>query len=100
MNFAPSKWAMSLVFIGWLGIHCAAGAEAPLTRPDGPDAERLGMKQGYPVCAPALTRPDCRVGTWSSNEKVAASSVVRPAGDPMPLPRWHDAPAKIGRAHV
>ena len=88
MSFASSKWTLSLVFVGWLGIHGGAGAETLLTRPDGPDAERLGMKQGYPVCAQALTRPECRVGTWSANEKVAASSVVRPAGDPTSYP-WH-----------
>jgi CubicO group peptidase (beta-lactamase class C family) len=33
------------------------------------------------------------VGAWSANETIGASSVVRPAGDPMQLPRWQDAPA-------
>jgi CubicO group peptidase (beta-lactamase class C family) len=93
MIFSPSKWAISLVFVGCLSMHLGAGAETSTTRLDGPDAERLGMKQGYPVCPQALTRPECRVGTWSANEKIAPSSIVRPAGDPMPLPRWQDAPA-------
>ena len=68
-------------------------AEPLKQRADGPDAERLGLKQGYPVCAQALTRPDCRVGTWSANDKVERSAVVRPAAQPLPLPRWEDAPA-------
>jgi CubicO group peptidase (beta-lactamase class C family) len=93
MSFVPSKTAMSLVFVVWFGFHVGVGAETSATRPDGPDANRLGMKQGYPVCPQALTRPECRVGTWSANDKVAASSVVRPATEPMPLPLWQDAPA-------
>jgi CubicO group peptidase (beta-lactamase class C family) len=93
MIFAHPKWAMTLLLVGWLAMHLGAGAETFSTRPDGPDAERLGMKQGYPVCAQPLTRPECRVGAWSANETIGASSVVRPGGDPMPLPRWQDAPA-------
>jgi CubicO group peptidase (beta-lactamase class C family) len=93
MIFAPSQWATSVLLVGWLAMHLGAGAETPLTKPDGPDAERLGMKQGYPVCAQPLTRPECRVGAWSANETIGASSVVRPGGVPMPLPRWQDAPA-------
>lgn len=71
----------------------AAAAEPLKQRADGPDAERLGIKQGYPLCVQALTRPDCRVGTWSANDKVERSAVVRPAAQPLPLPRWEDAPA-------
>ncbi len=92
MSFVPSQTAMSLVFVVWFGFHVGVGAVTSATRPDGPDANRLGMKQGYPVCPQALTRPECRVGTWSANDKVAASSVVRPATEPMPLPLWQDAP--------
>lgn len=93
MNFAMAKWAIKRFSVGFLCFFSLAGAGEVHTRPDGPDAERLGMKQGYPVCAQALTRPECRVGTWSANEKVAASSLVSPSDDPMPLPRWEDAPA-------
>ena len=93
MNFAMAKWAIKRFSVGFFCFISLAGAGEVHTRPDGPDAERLGMKQGYPVCAQALTRPECRVGTWSANEKVAASSLVSPSDDPMPLPRWEDAPA-------
>lgn len=93
MNFAMAKWATKRFSVGFFCFFSLAGAGEVHTRPDGPDAERLGMKQGYPVCAQALTRPECRVGTWSANEKVAASSLVSPSDDPMPLPHWHDAPA-------
>lgn len=93
MNFVMAKWAIKRFSVGFFCFFSLAGAGEVHTRPDGPDAERLGMKQGYPVCAQALTRPECRVGTWSANEKVAASSLVSPSDDPMPLPRWEDAPA-------
>ncbi len=93
MNFAMAKWAIKRCSVGFFCFFSLAGAGEVHTRPDGPDAERLGMKQGYPVCAQALTRSECRVGTWSANEKVAASSLVSPSDDPMPLPRWQDAPA-------
>jgi hypothetical protein len=73
MIFAPSQWATSVLLVGWLAMHLGAGAETFSTRPDGPDAERLGMKQGYPVCAQPLTRPECRVGAWSANETIGAS---------------------------
>ena len=61
-------------------------------RAGGPDAERLGMKQGYPTCQQALTRPECRVGTWSANDKVQRSAVVRPSIQPLALPRLDDPP--------
>lgn len=92
MTWINPKWAKALVCIALFGLHAAVWADVPQTRPDGPNADRLGMQKGYPVCPQALTRPECRVGTWSANEKVAASSLVRPAAEPMPLPRWQDAP--------
>lgn len=92
MALTNPKWAKVLVCIALLGLHAAVWADVPQTRPDGPNADRLGMQKGYPVCPQALTRPECRVWTWSANEKVAASSLVRPAAEPMPLPRWQDAP--------
>ena len=52
---------------------CGLALAQPLQlRADGPDAERLGMKQGYPTCQQALTRPECRVGTWSTSSFSAA----------------------------
>ena len=93
MGFASIKWALSWVLVGWLGGHWGALAETLLIRQDGPNAERLGMKQAYPACPQALTRPECRVGTWSANDTVAPSAVVRAAGDPLPLPHWQNAPA-------
>ena len=93
MGFASIKWALSWVLVGWLVVHWGALAETLLIRQDGPNAERLGMKQAYPACPQALTRPECRVGTWSANDTVAPSAVVRASGDPLPLPHWQNAPA-------
>jgi CubicO group peptidase (beta-lactamase class C family) len=93
MALINSKWAKVLVCIALFGLNAAVWADLAQTRPDGPNADRLGMQKGYPLCPQALTRPECRVGTWSANEKVAASSLVRPSAEPMPLPRWQDAPA-------
>ncbi len=76
-----------------LSAVCGLALAHPLQlRADGPDAERLGMKQGYPTCQQALTRPECRVGTWSANDKVQRSAVVRPSLQPLALPRLDDAP--------
>ena len=76
-----------------LSALCGLAVAQPLQlRADGPDAERLGMKQGYPTCQQALTRPECRVGTWSANDKVERSAVVRPSLPPLALPRLDDAP--------
>lgn len=93
MALTNSKWTKALVCVAFFSLHAAAWSEAAPMRSGGPNADRLGMQKGYPVCAQALTRPECRVGTWSANEKVAASSLVRPSAEPMPLPRWQDAPA-------
>ncbi len=54
--------------------------------PSGPDAQRLGESNGFPHCPGALTKPECRVGTWSANERVAMTDIVRPLGEPLPLP--------------
>jgi CubicO group peptidase (beta-lactamase class C family) len=80
-----------LLSVGLLTSTVTA-ADTFKTRPDGPDAERLGVKQGYPVCPQALTRPECRVGTWSANDKVANSSVVRASDQPLLLPAMVGAP--------
>ena len=76
-----------------LSAVCGLALAQPLQlRAGGPDAERLGMKQGYPTCQQALTRPECRVGTWSANDKVQRSAVVRPSIQPLALPRLDDPP--------
>ena len=76
-----------------LSAVCGLALAQPLQlRTGGPDAERLGMKQGYPTCQQALTRPECRVGTWSANDKVQRSAVVRPSMQPLALPRLDDPP--------
>ena len=76
-----------------LSAVCGLALAQPLQlRAGGPDAERLGMKQGYPTCQQALTRPECRVGTWSANDKVQRSAVVRPSMQPLALPRLDDPP--------
>lgn len=92
MTFELTKWAATRVCAVLFCTQAGAITDVAQTRADGPNADRLGMQKGYPVCAQALTRPECRVGTWSANEKVAASSLVQPSGDPMALPRWQDAP--------
>ena len=47
-------------------------------RADGPDADRMGYKDGYPSCIEALAKTSCRVGTWSSNHRVQRSVKVHP----------------------
>jgi len=51
----------------------------------GPDAERLGQSRNFPACPSALTKPECRVGTWSANEKVGATQLVGATGNVLPL---------------
>jgi CubicO group peptidase (beta-lactamase class C family) len=58
----------------------------------GPDAERLGMAEGFPSCPGSLTKPECRVGTWSANEKEGLTDIVRALGNVMPLPLMRDPP--------
>lgn len=60
--------------------------------PSGPDAERLGEAQGFPVCPGALMKPECRVGTWSANERDGLTDIVRALGTVMPLPLMRDPP--------
>ena len=60
--------------------------------PSGPDAERLGEAQDFPVCPGALMKPKCRVGTWSANERDGLTDIVRALGTVMPLPLMRDPP--------
>ena len=92
MWFKLTKVVCSGLLGAWLLTGTFSFADTFKTRPDGPDAERLGIKQGYPVCSQALTRPECRVGTWSANDKVTNSSVVRASAQPLLLPAMVGAP--------
>lgn len=68
---------MGAVHGGLSGGDCLQESSKPLMiRPDGPNAERLGMKQAYPACPQALTLLECRVGTWSANDTVAPSTFL------------------------
>ncbi|MFZ9480507.1 MAG: serine hydrolase domain-containing protein [Burkholderiaceae bacterium] len=60
--------------------------------PSGPDAGKLGEDKNYPFCAGALTRFECRVGTWSANDRVSITDIVRASGNPLPLPYAEDSP--------
>lgn len=63
-----------------------AAPEPLLLSPAGPDADKLGRPNGYPFCSDALRKPECRVGTWSANERVSMTDVVRPSANPLPMP--------------
>ena len=60
----------------------------------GPDAEKLGQSSGFPPCPSALTKPECRVGTWSANEKMGTTELVRASGNALPL-SFLKSPPKI-----
>ncbi|NDE93896.1 MAG: class A beta-lactamase-related serine hydrolase [Betaproteobacteria bacterium] len=61
------------------GFAASQSTEVLQMRADGPDADRMGYKDGYPSCIEALTKTSCRVGTWSSNHRVQRSVKVHPA---------------------
>ncbi len=84
-----------LVPICALAFAAASGLASAQTwqvRPDGPDSEKLGQAAAYPTCAAALTRPECRVGTWSASDKVARSAIVHAAPEPWALPHAQKPP--------
>jgi hypothetical protein len=51
----------------------------------GPDAERLGQSKKFPPCPSAHTKPECGVVTWSANEKMGTTELVRATGVVLPL---------------
>jgi CubicO group peptidase (beta-lactamase class C family) len=55
-------------------------------KPDGPQAERLGQPQGYPACFEALTRVECRVGTWSGQLLQENRHWVKASDRPLIMP--------------
>lgn len=95
MRSKALQLAAQAVCVGGVSLFAALGAAQVLQmRPDGPHADRLGREQGYPSCADAITRPSCRVGTWSGNHRVQNAVAVKPSTQPMPLPE-HPAPPAI-----
>lgn len=77
----------------WGGYAVLATAQVVQMRPDGPNADRLGKEQGYPSCIEAITRADCRVGTWSANHRIQGAVAVKPSSQPLPLPEHPSPPA-------
>jgi CubicO group peptidase (beta-lactamase class C family) len=76
-----------------LGPILAFGSEGPRVHLPGPDADRLGRAAGYPICSAALVKQECRVGTWSSNDRVAITEAVKPSSNPLPLPAMQNPPS-------
>jgi CubicO group peptidase (beta-lactamase class C family) len=82
-------WCLALVFATGAAL---AAPEQRVLLSGGVDADKLGQAQGYPACIEALRKPECRVGTWSGQERTALTSVVRASGQPLPLPFMADPP--------
>jgi len=79
-----------------LSSPAAAGPVDALVqmRVDGPDADRMGRKEGYPRCVEALVKMGCRVGTWSGNHRVQRSVPVQAAEVPSAL-NHHPSPPSL-----
>lgn len=84
-------WLLNLLFVLVAGAAQAA-PEQVLRNPSGPDAERLGQKNGYPFCVETLTKPECRVGTWSAQDRVSRTGIVAPSSNPLPLMLMNNPP--------
>ena len=83
----------SLVLAAWLSVTCAhAQTTVRKLRADGPNAQTLGLAQGYPSCLAALQQPGCRVGTWSGGLTSQTRAAVEPASTPWPLPDHPEPP--------
>lgn len=83
MIWRPTRAAAALLCVALSGW---AAAQVLQMRPDGPNADRMGRREGYPSCVEALTRPACRIGTWSGNHRVQRAVVVQPSDQPLDLP--------------
>jgi CubicO group peptidase (beta-lactamase class C family) len=79
---------------GALCLSLSAHAQILKLRPDGPNAKELGSEQGYQACQQALTRPDCRVGTWSAPAPKFNSHSVKPSNQVWVLP-YHESPPPL-----
>ena len=75
----------------FLSLHLIGvrAAEEPTIniRIDGPNAQALGQAKGYPSCALAVQKPECRVGAWSSAYPSNYRYEVKPSANPSELPR-------------
>lgn len=76
----------------FIGAAAYAGPEQVLRNPSGPDAQRMGQAKSYPTCVEALTKMECRVGTWSAQDQVSRTGLVLPSARPMPLPLMKNPP--------
>jgi CubicO group peptidase (beta-lactamase class C family) len=72
----------------------AAQAQVMKMRPDGPNAQELGIAEGYRSCQSSLLKPECRVGAWSAPASPFSRYTVKPSATPWVLPD-HESPPKI-----
>jgi CubicO group peptidase (beta-lactamase class C family) len=89
------KPALMVLTVGLAIAVQASAEEGPRYRADGPDAERYGRDDGYPMCT-GLTYIDdwrCRVGAFSNFGKLFPSRVVRAPATASPLKRAATEPA-------
>ena len=89
------RFLKSVIFLFIAFTSAGAVYSAPeqlQLNPSGLDAEKLGEQHSYPVCAEALRKPECRVGTWSTQERVSLTDSVRASSNPMPLPYMKNPP--------
>ena len=70
-------------------------AHAQQFRPDGPDADAYGRREGYPPCTALayLGKPRCRVGALSHFDTLFASRSIAAPAAPSPLLRAAAEPA-------
>ncbi len=71
-----------------------ASAQVMKMRPDGPNAQELGMAEGYKPCPQALLKPECRVGAWSTPASPFSRYTVKPSSTPWVLPD-HESPPNL-----
>lgn len=93
MTFLTNKKNKRVLVFALAAVAALCSAQPLKLRADGPDAARLGMEKGYPTCGRALMQPECRVGTWSANDKVAPTTTVHPSAQALALPTWDNPPA-------
>ena len=58
MYVIVNKQYMRVFVIALSAMSGLCSAETLKLRPDGPDATRMGMQKGYPVCQQALVQPE------------------------------------------
>lgn len=80
-----------LIFLGLFAIPVSS--QVVQMKSGGPDAERLGQAQGYPACFEALTRTNCRVGTWSGQLQQESRNWVKASDRPLLIPEHPSSPS-------